>query len=148
MNEGTNLFRRDWSQTPAGDTFIDLLFNQWWTDEIITSSAEGLADIRAFKGNDTNLEIIGNNITTSIEDLIVDNDLAIVYPNPANNQLTVERKSTNSATIQLFEITGKKVLEQQTSNLKIVLDIGHLKGIYMVKISDATRTTAKKIIIR
>ncbi len=168
MNEGTNLFRRDWSQTPAGDTFIDLLFNQWWTDEIITSSAEGLADIRAFKGryeivyesngetirdtinliDDTNLEIIGNNITTSIEDLIVDNDLAIVYPNPANNQLTVERKSTNSATIQLFEITGKKVLEQQTSNLKIVLDIGHLKGIYMVKISDATRTTAKKIIIR
>ena len=168
MNEGANLFRRDWSRTPAGDTFVDLLFNQWWTDEIITSSADGLANIRAFKGmyeiayesngetirdtiqltEDTNLEIIGNNITTSIEDLIIDNDLAIVYPNPANNRLTIERSTADVATIQLYEVTGKKVLEQSTSDLKTVLEIAHLKGIYMVKISDATHTTSKKIIIR
>jgi len=167
MNEGTNLFRRDWTQTPAGDTFIDLLFNQWWTDETIISSADGLAAIRAFKGmyeivyesngetirdtiqltEDINLEIIGNNITTSIDNLIIDDELATVYPNPANHQLTIERNTPNLATIQLFEVTGKKVLEQQTSDLKTVLDIGHLNGIYMVKISDATRTTAKKIII-
>ncbi len=168
MNEGANLFRRDWSRTPASDAFIELLFNEWWTDETIASSADGIANIQAFKGmyeivyesngitirdtinlvEDMELVITGNNMTTSIEDLIIDDKLAIVYPNPANNQLTIERNTPNLATIQLFEVTGKKVSEQQTSDLKTVLDIGHLNGIYMVKISDATRTTAKKIIIR
>ena len=168
MNEGANLFRRDWSRTPAGDVFIDLVFNEWWTDETITASAEGVADIRAFKGMyeivyeangetirdtinltaDTNLEIIGNNITTSIEELTIDDNLAIVYPNPAASQLTIERSTPNLATIQLFDVTGKKVIEQVTTDLKTVLKIADLKGIYLVKISDANRTTSKKVIIR
>ncbi len=32
------LFRQDWSLKPAGEAFIDLVFNQWWTNEM------GLAD--------------------------------------------------------------------------------------------------------
>lgn len=167
MNEGTNLFRRDWSQTPAGDVFIDLLFNQWWTDETITTNADGIANIRGFKGmyeiiyesngvtirdtisvtEDMNVEIIGNNITTSVEDLVIDNDLAIVYPNPATTQLAVERSESSLASIQIFDMTGKQVLEQLTTDLKTVIDVTSLKGIYFVKIADATRTTSQKIIV-
>ena len=90
MNEGSNLFRIDWSQTPAGDAFMDLVFNEWWTDESLTTSSEGLIDTRVFKGlyeivyevngelirdtinitEDTNFEITANNISTKINDLV------------------------------------------------------------------------------
>ncbi|MFK7981559.1 MAG: endo-1,4-beta-xylanase [Saprospiraceae bacterium] len=164
----SNFFQQNWTANASLEVFVNLVFNEWWTDETITSTADGLADIRAFKGMyeivyeadgetirdtinltaDTNLEIIGNNITTSIEELTVDNNLAIVYPNPATNQLTIERSTTNLATIQLFDVTGKKVVEQVATDLKTVLKVAHLKGIYLVKIADATRTTTKKVMIR
>ena len=50
MNPGANLFRDDWSMTPAGETFVDLLFNEWWSDEIVFSGSDGLAELRPFKG--------------------------------------------------------------------------------------------------
>jgi len=50
MNEGANLFRRDWSRTPASETFINLLFKEWWTEESLRTSSEGTVDMRVFKG--------------------------------------------------------------------------------------------------
>ena len=168
MNEGANLFRRDWSRTPAGDTFVDLVFNEWWTDETITSSTDGIADIRAFKGmyeivyeangemirdtinltEDTNLEIIANNISTRINDLLVDHTLAKVYPNPADSQLIIEKHTTLPAIIQVFDMTGRKIIEQQTTDLKTRLAVSDLEGIYIVKESDGIRTTSKKITVQ
>ena len=167
-NEGTNLFRRDWSQTPAGDVFIDLLFNQWWTDETITSTANGVADIRAFKGmyeivyesngaiirdtiqltEDTTLEIVADNITTSINDLIIDNDFATVFPNPADDQIFIQKEGTETATIQVFDLLGKKVLERDMISATLSLPTNDLKGYYLVTISDGIRTTSKKILVK
>ncbi len=168
MNEGTNLFRRDWSQTPAGDVFIDLLFNQWWTFENIVSDANGMANIRAFKGRyeivyenngviirdtiqlteDTNLKIIGNNISTGIADLVIDDTFAKVFPNPASNQVIIEQNANDLATIQVFDVAGKKILEQTTNGLQTILSVTHLEGIYIVRVFDEHRTTTKKITIQ
>jgi len=160
----SNFFQQNWAANASLDVFVNLVFNEWWTNETITSSSEGIADIRAFKGMyeivyefdgetvrdtinltaDTTLEVIGNNISTRIEALEEGNTLATVYPNPTSTQLIVDRKGNDLATIQLFDITGKKVLEQATTNLKTALSVAHLQGIHIVKISDATRTTSKK----
>jgi hypothetical protein len=44
------LFRQDWTPKPAGEAYLDLVFNEWWTDETVSASASGEALVRAFKG--------------------------------------------------------------------------------------------------
>jgi GH35 family endo-1,4-beta-xylanase len=44
------LWRADWSLKPAGEVFVDLVKNQWWTDETITTDAKGLGQLRGFLG--------------------------------------------------------------------------------------------------
>ncbi len=167
-NEGANLFSRDWSRTPAGDTFVDLLFNQWWTEETITSAANGIADIRAFKGTyeiayevdgimvrdtiqlteDTTLEIVADNITTSTNDLRIDDSFATVFPNPADSQIIIQKEGTETVTIQIFDLLGKKILERDMNDTILSISINGLQGHYIVKISDDIRTTSKKILVK
>lgn len=54
------MYRSDWSLKPNGQAFLDLVFNQWWTNEILTSDPDGLAALRGFKGE--------YNVTVSLGD--------------------------------------------------------------------------------
>lgn len=44
------LFRSDWTLKPAGDAYIDLVFDQWWTDEVGSTDDQGYYLTRAFAG--------------------------------------------------------------------------------------------------
>ncbi|MGL4514061.1 MAG: endo-1,4-beta-xylanase [Lacipirellulaceae bacterium] len=44
------MFRNDWSIKPNGQAFLDLVHDQWWTDETLATGATGDAALRAFKG--------------------------------------------------------------------------------------------------
>lgn len=45
------LFRKDWSLKPSGQAWMDLVFNQWWTDEKGISGADGRWSTRGFLGD-------------------------------------------------------------------------------------------------
>lgn len=45
------LYRSDWSIKPNGEQYNDLVFNQWWTDEDLTTDAQGETTVRGFKGD-------------------------------------------------------------------------------------------------
>ena len=44
------LWRKDFTPTPAAETYRDLVFNQWWTRFAGRADAEGVCRIRAFYG--------------------------------------------------------------------------------------------------
>ncbi|EMI51840.1 glycoside hydrolase family protein [Rhodopirellula sallentina SM41] len=44
------LWRSDWSIKPAGQVFVDLVADQWWTDESLTCDDEGRCQTRGFLG--------------------------------------------------------------------------------------------------
>ena len=44
------LFNSDWSIKPNGQAFMDLVFDNWWTDEDVLTAGNGIADLRGFKG--------------------------------------------------------------------------------------------------
>lgn len=46
----SSLYRRDWSATPAGDAYRDLVFKQWWTTWRGQADARGRCEVRAFYG--------------------------------------------------------------------------------------------------
>lgn len=44
------MFRSDWSIKPNGEAYLDLVFDEWWTDESFATGADGGAIARAFRG--------------------------------------------------------------------------------------------------
>ncbi len=46
----SSLYRRDWSLTPAAETYRDLVFRQWWTRWQGKADAQGHCQVRAFFG--------------------------------------------------------------------------------------------------
>lgn len=75
----------------------------------------------------------------------------LIYPNPANSQLTVlvkDVKSNQPSTIQLININGQVVLNKSVTTSKTTLDISRFdNGFYMMKITNGEETTMKKLII-
>ncbi len=47
------IFNQDWTLKPSGETFIDWVFNKWWTDESGKTSRDGFYRPNAFYGQYT-----------------------------------------------------------------------------------------------
>lgn len=45
------LWRKDWSLKPSGEVFVDLVANQWWTNQELTTDAAGKCQLRGFLGD-------------------------------------------------------------------------------------------------
>lgn len=149
-NPGANLFRQDWSRTPAGDVFVDLLFNQWWTEEDLQIE-NGLASTDAYKGTyeitytcngilveeemelleNTTLNIVCDNITTSIAENFVKR--VSIFPNPTSGFVEIDRNATKAAILEVHDLSGALILSQEIVGNKAEINIPSA-GIYMVTI--------------
>lgn len=93
------------------------------------------------------------NQTTSINDNINSNEDSKVYPNPANDILSLEFKAQHSYVIEIFDINGKMLLSKYVTSVKEnmvkeKLNIKHLaNGLYFVKITSDNSTMTHKLII-
>lgn len=163
----SNFFQQNWTPNATLDVFVNLVFNEWWTDELVTTNMEGQIDTRVFKGTyeiayeingemikdtvliteDINLEITADNISTNIENLSTNGGLAEVFPNPASEFLTIKKSTDHPIIIQLFDTTGKLILQQTSNKTYSTLPVQGLEGFFIVKIADKNQTTSKKITI-
>lgn len=82
--------------------------------------------------NDTNTMSIGDFEKSNVS----------IYPNPVSNEFKISVPSSN---IEIFDISGKKVSEQE--NVSSSVDISHLlKGFYIVKAQTENGTHITKIV--
>lgn len=165
MNAGSNLFRLDWSMTPAGDAFHDLLFNEWWTNENLGTANDGTAQTRVFKGKmeisytcdgvtvrdtidvteATNYTITCDNIGLVSNDTEVLQAPVLVYPQPAGSTLTIELPTIQKAEVQLFDLQGKQILFEKVDTGRIDLNVGHLNGVHLLKINTEQGVHVQKV---
>jgi len=69
-----------------------------------------------------------------------------IFPNPANDVLNITSNSAADKNVQLFDLTGKKVLDVTTVSQ---VNVSTLKaGIYVAKINEAGKTATRKVIIK
>src|SRR5690606_341488 len=69
-----------------------------------------------------------------------------IFPNPANDVLNITSNSTADKNVQLFDLTGKKVLEVTTTSQ---VNVSTLKaGVYVAKINEAGKTATRKVVIK
>lgn len=45
------MLRKDWSVKPNGQAWMDLIYDQWWTDEIVMTDNTGTAMVRGYLGD-------------------------------------------------------------------------------------------------
>jgi hypothetical protein len=71
----------------------------------------------------------------SIVSTIHQNQLINIYPNPASNIITIEfKQKTNEKIYQLFDSTGKLMLQEPIRNTIIMNLSDFITGIYFLKI--------------
>jgi GH35 family endo-1,4-beta-xylanase len=165
MNAGSNLYRQDWSETPAHTAFVDLLFNEWWTEESHLSEANGQIDTRVFKGlYEISYECDGTIVrdTLSITDLMdytitcdnistntkeVEQKEFKVFPNPSNGNLRVESSSSAPTTINVVDVNGKIIRTVDLMESSFQLDLTDLKGIYFLEFRTMNNLQYERILI-
>lgn len=69
-----------------------------------------------------------------------------VFPNPASDVLYITSDSGLQKNVQLFDMTGKKVLEVTAASQ---VNISDLKtGVYVARITEAGKTATRKIVVK
>jgi hypothetical protein len=72
----------------------------------------------------------------------------ILFPNPVSTNLKIEITNNSDAiTLDLFDVSGKLVLQKNISNQTITLNMKNLpQGIYFLKVSSSEKTGTYKIV--
>ena len=77
-----------------------------------------------------------------IEDLTIDQ--VAIYPNPADNQITIEAANIENVTI--FNMMGQKVYESAVNTNNVVLNMSDFNaGMYMINVKTAEYETSQRI---
>lgn len=97
-------------------------------------------------GNVLDVDAIGDDATVQYEPLGI-NEVSwqgevLLYPNPAQQQLTVSSSKLPIGSLQVINLLGEVVMEQQNADTKnTMLNIGTLSnGIYILKLSSGSST--------
>ena len=84
-----------------------------------------------------------------VEDLVSNNELVSVYPNPASNVLYIKGIKANDCTVNVMDMMGKTVIRQSVKENEGIDVSGISNGIYLLRIISSSNTllyTSKVII--
>ncbi len=85
--------------------------------------------------------------STGINDVVNQNDNVIIYPNPAENNITVKTLAQSKDDIvSIYNIQGQ-LIQQELLNVKAEINISNLeKGVYFINISNTETTIVKRFV--
>ncbi|MCI4671088.1 MAG: endo-1,4-beta-xylanase [Bacteroidia bacterium] len=166
LNEGTNLFNRDWSMTQPGSTFVDLVFNEWWTSEGLTSDAQGNGTIRGFKGLYEISYYCGGSIVRDTLELTEDftytincNQLATklerdqqnrikIYPNPNSGRVNIELPRKQEVDLKVFALDGSLLHQYSGTFDNYSFDLqDYTPGFYFIELKGKELDIREKLIL-
>ncbi|MEO9532395.1 MAG: T9SS type A sorting domain-containing protein [Crocinitomicaceae bacterium] len=122
---------------------------------IFNFSDGGTASIRYYVLDADNGDDIIDSVDVNINSSVGFEDLDITlsaYPNPANDQFTIQLNGTNDAklTVEFFNLIGEKVIVKNLSEGINKIDVDALKnGIYFYSILNGSEVVeTKKLVVR
>lgn len=160
------MFNSDWSLKPSGQAFIDKVFGEWWTDETLTSDANGQISSRAFKGSqkvtisyngaemDTLINLtddvafdLQTDFTSATQDPVL--STTQIFPNPViDNQLTfVLPEQIKNTEVTIRSIDGRLVQKQAKVKSRDQLRLDVDAGVYIIHLKSENRIATQKIVV-
>ena len=92
------------------------------------------------------LQYIDGNLTTFIKENNSKNNL-LIYPNPANEIITLFDSENNRGTVELYNNIGQLVFKQEVNSNQTDVSLKNLsKGIYIIRVLLENKQIVKKII--
>ncbi len=101
--------------------------------------------LSALTGGSTVLTV--NNVATGIATASGLNAGVVLYPNPATHQLTLQSSAAGTVYYQVFDITGRKVMESSFTHHKTIELGDYTAGTYLVKLETASGIHYQKLVI-
>jgi endo-1,4-beta-xylanase len=106
------IYNTDWTLKPSGQAFIDQVFDQWWTDEVMTTNANGSAQVRGYRGKYRITVSCPDGSTTS-QDIVLDGDKSLIINtscvvSATEPQATWNVQVTPNPAHQFFTVTWDK----------------------------------------
>ncbi len=122
-------------------------FNQYsWVGSV--PGISGNVDMDVFNGNQTAFNsLLG--CTTGIDQLATHNSQFIIYPNPANTNITIENSSLDDQgkMISIYNIQGQLIFQQLMQEQKTEINVsGFSNGIYIVKMKTENGMAVNKFV--
>lgn len=160
------MFNSDWTIKPAGQVFVDKVFGEWWTDELLSTDASGQITNRAFKGKqlvtvthngvsrDTLVDLTGDvsfefqaDFTSTVQDPILSQ--IELFPNPVSDQILQLHIPNELADVNVKIITLAGQVIQEFTNVKsdasLSLEAG--AGVYLAQFRQGDRVATQKIVV-
>jgi uncharacterized repeat protein (TIGR01451 family) len=96
----------------------------------------------------TNSTLNTINSLSGIKNMTAKQNGILIYPNPNNGNFIIETSSTEPQAMQIFDITGKMVLNQNV-NGKTNIEASRLdNGIYFIQVKTKENISTQKIIVQ
>ncbi len=152
-HDNAPLFYHDWTLKPAGQTFIDLVYDEWWTEDGGYTNESGEYDLRGFKGkyritietgsgtmtdtldlrNNTLVILNGSSLEIVQNETISKEDQLTIFPNPAGNEINIKTpEDVEVKDIRFFNAKGQMVHRVKHGD---AINISNLpKGMYTIKL--------------
>lgn len=162
-------FRLDWSMRPAGQAVADLLFNKWWTNTTTITNANGVAQVRGFKGKyRVTVSLNGKVGYVDTLNLVENTNLSIALPtsvgldelraanfklefvNPARaSELLNLTCSEAPLVIEILSAEGKVLRQMRQPGLKFNLLAPESPGLYFLRAQlDHNLWVSKKLVVQ
>lgn len=138
----------DFGKVPAGNYKVWGEMAGKQTQPVVTSINSSVNNVSGIK------IIIGkNSLTSSVNEQAnrIEPIEASIYPNPSKGLLNIECAGKNSSSVQVYDITGQLILENNidNDNSKISIDISNSKnGLYIIKINSVEGNSIIKKILK
>ena len=111
--------------------------------------SSGAVDLDVFNGDMTAFNTLMG-CATGIADKNLSNNNFILYPNPANDNITIENLSLNNTQdelISVYNIQGQMILQQPMHEQKTEINVSnYASGIYIVKVKTEVGVEVKKFV--
>ena len=157
------LFNQDWSLKPSGQAFLDLVFDEWWTEESGQTDANGQFGLRGFKGKyqlkidcgdisgtewidlneNTSITIDCSTLSATTE---IDLPELAISPNPVEDFLQLTWESNEPANLRLYDLTGNLVLSQDKLTGPVDLKLDLPAGMYLVELQINGQRVVQRVV--
>ncbi len=98
-------------------------------------------------GDNRRIRKVTNPSTINVQTYNPQNSTFHIYPNPAQNNFTVEVSNNDKQTLSVFDINGKLILSQTIYNTTNIDASTFNAGVYSLNITNTQGTLTKKLVI-